>query len=457
MKKILFLLALIVTTFSLQAQNKPENSIYANYLRFKNYYSNGSYVQADIEAKKLLKGVGLMNEFLLGSFAGRSGLMDSCMTEFNALYGKTHTAPSITISSLSYLELDSISYDDGVTWFDASDIITVDSINGLIAAAGVDSTIVIALIDSLSIDSTFLNTHLATLYDTLGLTEIMEDSVLAYIADSTLLESEIVTLILNNSINRDTFDVQITNVLDTVTFLRTADIGAQIEDSLNALVIPLQDSTWETITADTIIFNLTPSAELKMIADGSYGLKIQESGLSNYAFRVTGINGINAGTPQIVFTTSSATVPTFVPNISDANTGYSWVSTDRLGVVAGGQSVATFQYAGTKKTTNLMDSLIVTGINASRGDFDSLKTANGYHTNLVSFDDTPADTAVALIKTDGTSFTALITKYGALYESSLQPDIPDNEFAFWRDDDDGKVYLIKDINGDQYALELTAQ
>jgi hypothetical protein len=221
MKKILFLLALIVTTFSLQAQNKPENSIYANYLRFKNYYSNGSYVQADIEAKKLLKGVGLMNEFLLGSFAGRSGLMDSCMTEFNALYGKTHTAPSITISSLSYLELDSISYDDGVTWFDASDIITVDSINGLIAAAGVDSTIVIALIDSLSIDSTFLNSHLITFWD-------------------------------------------------SSSFQTGSEVAAMIGDSLSLLSLT-QDSTWVSTTHDTIhlgtniIYYTTSSIKFKPV------------------------------------------------------------------------------------------------------------------------------------------------------------------------------------------------
>jgi hypothetical protein len=456
MKKILFLLALIVTTFSLQAQNKPENSIYANYLRFKDYYANGSYVKADIEAKKLLKGVGLMNEYLLGSFASRNGLMDSCMTEFDALYGKTHTAPSISITSLSYIELDSISYDDGVTWFDASDIITVDSINGLISAAGVDSTVVIALIDSLSIDSTFLNTRLATLYDTLGLTEIMEDSVLAYIADSTLLESEIVTLILNNSINRDTFDLEITNVLDTVTFLRTADIGSQIEDSLDALIIPLTDSTWVTVEAtDTIkLSNLVITGDASTIyfrtSVGTVKMAYNYSSGNIYNYNGNGvsINFSNA---------AAATSAPILPNSGDGNTGYSWVSANKLGLVADGQSVATFEYTASHEITDLKDSLIVTGINATRGDFDSLNMANGYHTNLVSFDTAPADTAVALIKTDGTSFTAEIVKYGATYESSLQPDIPDNEFAFWKDDDDGKVYIIKDVDGSQYALELTAQ
>jgi hypothetical protein len=42
-----------------------------------------------------------------------------------------------------------------------------------------------------------------------------------------------------------------------------------------------------------------------------------------------------------------------------------------------------------------------------------------------------------------------------VYTQSAEPDIPSDTFAFWKDSDDSKYYLILDIGGTQKKIELT--
>lgn len=464
MKKILLFAIFIVTTFSLKAQYSPENSLYSNYIRFRDYYANGTFVKADIEAKKFIKGIGLMNEYLLGSFSGRTGLMDSCMTEFNTLYGKTHDAPSITISALSYLEIDSFSFDGGTTW--VHDIITADSVNALIEAAGIDSVIVIALIDSLSIDSTFLNTHLSTFRDSLDVTADVKDSVLNWINDSILQfygarDSSWVRT------DHDTLyvgDNKMYSESDLLYFYPTGTSGEPVIIDMHSFgggnyytkirvplihLVPLDltpasvsegmimfdnsenmikyyngsywstvdttggtgtttgDSSWTSASVDTLNFN---DYDIRLVA-GSQKLSVETlTGTGNTVIAPTEIlSDRTAGVRIITGADPTSTSPNMLPDRADANTGYSWVSADKLGLVAGGQSVATFEYAGTKKTTDLKDSLIVTGIHATRLDVDSIKTANGYHKYIASFSTAPSDSSIYCTTPAGGNFLVPLT------------------------------------------------
>ncbi len=42
-----------------------------------------------------------------------------------------------------------------------------------------------------------------------------------------------------------------------------------------------------------------------------------------------------------------------------------------------------------------------------------------------------------------------------IFNQALEPDIPNNSMAFWWDTDDSKMYLILDLSGTQYKVQLT--
>ena len=48
----------------------------------------------------------------------------------------------------------------------------------------------------------------------------------------------------------------------------------------------------------------------------------------------------NAAGPTVVNAAATATVPTFIPNKADTNTGIGWTSADTLSLIAGGSSIA---------------------------------------------------------------------------------------------------------------------
>ena len=48
-----------------------------------------------------------------------------------------------------------------------------------------------------------------------------------------------------------------------------------------------------------------------------------------------------------------------------------------------------------------------------------------------------------------------LDRFPRFFEQSAQPTIQRNTFAFWRDTDDGKMYLIADISGNAKKVELT--
>lgn len=48
-----------------------------------------------------------------------------------------------------------------------------------------------------------------------------------------------------------------------------------------------------------------------------------------------------------------------------------------------------------------------------------------------------------------------LARFPKTYIQSAEPTIPSDEMAFWKDSDDNKFYLIKNIDGTQKKVELT--
>ncbi len=74
--------------------------------------------------------------------------------------------------------------------------------------------------------------------------------------------------------------------------------------------------------------------------------------------------------------------------------------------------------------------------------------------NLVGFKIADVLTYVRQLDRDVTQLTQYINRFPKTYIQSTEPTIPNDSFAFWKDTDDGKFYLIKDIGGTQKKVEL---
>jgi len=48
-----------------------------------------------------------------------------------------------------------------------------------------------------------------------------------------------------------------------------------------------------------------------------------------------------------------------------------------------------------------------------------------------------------------------LDKFPRIFEQATEPTIQRNTFAYWRDTDDGKIYNIINISGNQKVVELT--
>ena len=144
MKKILLILIGCLIGWSVMAQSDVYTTTGTNYDDFDNYLTNGNRRLADQEAQDLTRASYLMSAVLWASAQGEVDSMSANITELNDVYGLTFTAPTFTYSASSYLTLDSLSLDEGVTYF--TYIVDSTWVNTQIAAE-------IAAIDTMTIDS----------------------------------------------------------------------------------------------------------------------------------------------------------------------------------------------------------------------------------------------------------------------------------------------------------------
>ena len=382
------------------------STLYTNYAQYQDYLTNGPYEKSVASQEKLVRGTALLKLYIDGSLTGRSGLMDSCKTAFDALYGKTHVAPDISIGSLSYIKLDSISFDDGATWINS--VYPKDSILSWIGSGGTDSSTVVNLILANSINLDTLNNHLQIFRDTLDVTQDVKDSVLNWIGDSVLNSSEIVSLITANSINLDTLNAHLQTFRDTASFLTSVSIASQIHDSIAGLSIG-KDSSFAQVTTSTLL--LTDSPSLGNITTGLGGSIQFKHYSTGYTLDLDMANGILYGSHPLgndlrldFFGTPSSTSPNIFPKYSDPNTGYSWVSADKLGLVAGGVSTFTSEYnaAASKVINRFPDSVrISSGLVVPKIFPDSVYSGSTWIRNVIGYGDVPSEDALRMVSSSG--------------------------------------------------------
>lgn len=426
MKRLILFIGLSIITLYGYSQNSVLTTLYRNYAQYKNYADNNNLSKALNSQKILEQGNTLMDLYLFGALTGRSGLMDSAMTAFNTLYGKQHIAPDIALSALSSLKVDSISFDGGVTWLNASNILTSSQIQDMIDASGVDEQAVIDIVESYSINLETLNTNLDNFRDTLNVIPDIESTIRGWIGDSTLTISQLITLITDNSASDDDVATAIDNYRDTLTYMYPAEIESLIASAVDG-IDPAGDSTWTSINVDTITFD----EDVRFVYSNIGGSKriLITYGDEQYIgyFQTTGDNLgllLNGGA-YIKTTAPTSTTPNIIPQANDANSGWTWVSSDKVGAVAGGQSTFTSEYNSglSKKINDLKDSAVVTGLSATRVHAGSVITANGTHVNLVSFTSAPAVYSVPIVAPDGSISLAASSTFGGGMATTGSPDL----------------------------------
>jgi hypothetical protein len=411
MKRIILISILFLTVFACKAQYQMLSTLNQNIEQYQGYLRNGPVTKAQVSGEKLIQGLTFWNEYMSGSLTGRAGIMDTAKTAFDLLYGKTHTAPTISIGALSYLKIDSLSFDDGASWVNY--IYPKDSITSWIGDAGLDTSAVESLISLNSIDSTFLNSHLQIFRDSLDVTNDIKSSVLDWIDDSVLSTVQLINLIKLHSINTDSVLIHIDKLVDTLDYVTSAELTA----GLNG-VSPNSDSSWISTTTDT-----TKTSVLKIgdvIITNTVNSNLLSIGSTTKVYLINGTiydyNGNGAG---IGFTsTPTSTEPYIRPKYTDVNTGYSWGGSDKLALVAGGQSTFTSAYVSSKKVNWAGDSLSTDyALKAPRGYFDSIYIQGSWKKYLTSLTTLPADSGLIYMRNNGTTASYSFTGIGSIGNS----------------------------------------
>lgn len=589
MKKIFVIISVVVLILSCKAQAQVRYSmttqLYQNYLQYQNYLTNGPVNKAQQSGEVLTRGISLWDGYVAGTLTGRAGIMDSCFAAFQILYGKNFAAPEISLGALSYLKLDSISFNNGGSWIHY--IYPKDSTikwiraygggtgNGNVSVSGTpirnqlaiwvnDSTIKgsVVFYDSLSNigigDSIFKSNtsgdnntglgHRALRSNTTGLrntgigdnalssnttgmsntgigTDVLSENIsgtgntgtgrntLAYSTGSYNTGDGISSLQSNttgsyniglgsfagyynttqsnriyiNSLDRTNIkgdstksiiygyqssdttkqklyinaDTRISGKLTVVGSSNIADtnkVQSMINKTAKTLVDTLdhvtqaelsaisvngsKDSSWISATTDTLktkVLNLKGNYIDNIYQGTGEEILFKSNNITSVAIVSTGIQGWGSYAPQM-----NNIGIRFLPNASDVNTGFTWLSSDKLTLEAGGQNILTSEYTGGKRINNLEDSANVIALKATRGRFDSIWDGTKWNKKLVSFNSNPTDSAVVGMKSDGAPFYLSI-KNGTLIGTSgiLDPDsVSSNSEWLKLFSADGKYYKL---------------
>ena len=76
--------------------------------------------------------------------------------------------------------------------------------------------------------------------------------------------------------------------------------------------------------------------------------------------------------------------------------------------------------------------------------------------NFISIEDQKdLESYIRTVDRDLFNLFSYLDRFPRMFEQSSEPTIQRNTFAFWRDTDDGKIYLITNISANQKKIELT--
>ena len=62
---------------------------------------------------------------------------------------------------------------------------------------------------------------------------------------------------------------------------------------------------------------------------------------------------------------------------------------------------------------------------------------------------------LTLVDRDLTNLFTYLDRFPRMFEQSAEPTLQRNTFGFWRDTDDGKIYLMIDISANTNKIEIT--
>lgn len=306
MKKLLLMLIGCMIGWAVIAQDDVYTTTNANYDEFNNYLTNGNRRLADQELQDLIRGVSQMTFALWASAQGEVDSLSANIDELDSVYGLTFTGPTFTYNAASYLVLDSISLDEGATYF--TYIVDSSWVNSQIASE-------VASIDTLSIDSISFDGG-ATWYD--------------YILDSTIFTAPTFTnaAITYGLTVGDTLTVgdsiKVGNQWFENTDIQTAsDVATMINDSLSSYVASESDPIWAADSAavlhwaDTISYIAT-QYDISSFGAGSGEVDTTGLPVANQIAYFTAANKIG-GNSSFLFTGSTRTNDAFYTGVTDPN------------------------------------------------------------------------------------------------------------------------------------------
>lgn len=98
MKKLLLISLVILLSACAKGQYDMRNTLYTNWTQYNTYYTQGDYRDAERSLAKLARGAALANMYQWGYATDRTSLSDSCLVEFDLLYGKSHDETTFVYS-----------------------------------------------------------------------------------------------------------------------------------------------------------------------------------------------------------------------------------------------------------------------------------------------------------------------------------------------------------------------
>jgi len=240
-------------------------------------------------------------------------------------------------------------------------------------------------------------------------------------------EDAVLTIIeANPSIDADSVNTLITGALDTVSFSA--------------------DSSWASIT--TPIINFSETADIS--AYPTDAIEITSGGVHGHTFG--GYNFYSSLSTGFLITNPSISNIRFMPNQSDDDTGYGWLSSDLLAIMAGGDTIIKFEEYSDSIVVNVSGVLSPDTISTNHY-IDSSATAKSWligtdekptTESAYTLDETGAITEYDLVEVTENSAATIETT------SSSPPDISTNTEAYWIDSDNSTLYHIVDVAGTQY-------
>lgn len=245
-------------------------------------------------------------------------------------------------------------------------------------------------------------------------------------------------------------------------------VNTRIEEAIDSIDFPSSDSSWVSASVEDFLF-MGEATNYISISENGYPADVDErysrfSFVTAYGYPSTGTvfhitsqygKHANVYDGGGLYTWRSDLSPTLLPHINDTNTGVGWISSDYMNIITGGTEIMSLRNNGGNLNIEITGS-----VESDTCISDVYIDDSGDEYNYLSGLETlpVADSVVNVATPTGFQQFNLIKKTlnseALIYEQDATPNIPVNHVAFWDDTDGTSVYLIFDLSGTQYYLEM---